>query len=421
MLVNSCPNCAKRLGFKEEQVGKRAKCGGCGEVFLLKPPVTPTQNSFLPVGTGTPAKSQSMAEGVSNSKVTTAKPSSPVNTASPPNVSVGTSDKIDVPCKCGKVLKAPASAQGKAIKCKYCNQVTPIPRLSADKASSKDSLQGANPASGSASPKSVVPKAGLVANPSSQHSAFDDPLFATPTVPNDSLGELPDTSSFQPSNALWGELDSEIAKAQSTPAMNPYGATSNAYSSNPYSAPLGNTKPTKSSEEATPIKTSSRGSAASSILNSIAWSNLMEGDTRVVMFMFGCLLIGPIVAIMGLMSGLEHGRIESEGKFAEGVIVSGEEWRGRKGSRSYNFEIAYVAEDNRPYVKKFSVSYAFFSSHISGDSIVNDAVQVKYLPSSPNSAHLVGEEPSQWTMLYFGIGGLVVGIGIAGYKLFLDD
>ena len=126
-------------------------------------------------------------------------------------------------------------------------------------------------------------------------------------------------------------------------------------------------------------------------------------------------VIAFVAGIAGIIYGYtEQARVsefDKDGVSVMGEIWSGEERSGRRGSRSYTFEIAYKVS-GRPYSNKFSVNSKFFKEHVVGDEIgPNSEVELKYLPRDPNLAIVVGGSTD-------GIWALWAGLAAAGIGLF---
>jgi len=127
-----------------------------------------------------------------------------------------------------------------------------------------------------------------------------------------------------------------------------------------------------------------------------------------------------VIALLAGIGGIIYGfteqtrvaEFDTDGVSVMGDIWSGEERSGRRGSRSYMFEIAYRVE-GRQYSNKFSVTSKFFKAHVVGDEIgPNSEVELKYLPRDPNLAIVVGGSTDGIWALWAGL--VAAGIGLFG-------
>jgi hypothetical protein len=130
-------------------------------------------------------------------------------------------------------------------------------------------------------------------------------------------------------------------------------------------------------------------------------------------------VIAFVAGIAGIVYGYtEQARVsefDKDGVSVIGEIMQGEERSGRRGRRSYTFEITYQVE-GRSYTNQFSVTGDYFKQHVRGDEIgPNSAVELKYLPRDPNQAIVVGGSTDGVWALWAGLAGAGIGLfGIVG-------
>lgn len=368
MIIIHCPKCEKRLAFKDEQAGKNAKCSGCGLIFLIKPPVPAPSTSV----TSTAATNLAVSAGNNRSPVFKSSPSqTPVlpRLSTPCKLIVDAEvvedERIGVSCECGRVIRTPKTAQGKAVRCKDCSQVTPVPTLELVPAIDYETYNARG--GESATPLLIDEKRPLKQN---VHSAS------------------PPETSFA-SNPLWSEIEAQQSNSYSQPIA------SNTYDSIPSSYSVQSNRKRKSE----------------------FWSNLVAGDLRFTIFMFMMIVGGPIMTCFGIYKAMEYGKIASEGKIAVGTIVSCSEHFSRRGGRSYSINVAYVADNGTSYQSNFSVSSSVYEARVSDGQIVHPNIEVKYLPSSPTSCYLAEDEPFQWGVFILGLCMCVAGFGVAFYRI----
>lgn len=126
------------------------------------------------------------------------------------------------------------------------------------------------------------------------------------------------------------------------------------------------------------------------------------------------IILGPILAVTGYQSKAKHDRLMEKGKVATGMIEGGDWKRGRKGGKTYHFNVVYKPEGAAPVTKKFSVGRDYFESKVSADTIVDPIAQVRYNPENPDESELVGEEENSGFLLW--VGPIVCLIGIFGTR-----
>ena len=120
---------------------------------------------------------------------------------------------------------------------------------------------------------------------------------------------------------------------------------------------------------------------------------------------------GPIVAFVSYSKKQTFDKIVTEGVEVDGTLEKGESTK-RKGVTSYKFDVAWKTKEGKSFTKNMSLSSSFVKPRLNGDSITDWDVKVKYLPSDPNEAFVVGAESDPKSGIY---GGGVVGLlGLAG-------
>lgn len=124
--------------------------------------------------------------------------------------------------------------------------------------------------------------------------------------------------------------------------------------------------------------------------------------------------VGGLVAGLGLSwkgweaQGLWE-RLDSHGKTTDGVLESGEVKKGRRGSRTYSFEVTYTPEGGAPIRQSFDVTKPFSEKVTRDDAIVEDKCVVRYDPDEPRRAIIVGGSKDARPLLSVGLGVLAVG------------
>jgi hypothetical protein len=123
------------------------------------------------------------------------------------------------------------------------------------------------------------------------------------------------------------------------------------------------------------------------------------------------LIGGPIAAITGISQKKTFDQIKATGIEVPGTLEKGESSK-RKGVTSYKFDVAFTTKDGKPMLKNMSLPSSFVKPRLSGDSIANWDVTVKYLPSDPKECFVVGAENDPSEIIY---GGGAAGVlGLAG-------
>ncbi len=140
----------------------------------------------------------------------------------------------------------------------------------------------------------------------------------------------------------------------------------------------------------------------------------MQTSTKFKIAAVIAILVGPGLAFLGHK---EKGRLENldkNGTTVDGMITGGESSKRRKSS-SYTFNVEYKKTDGKVAYRDFKVKSDFFKSHVSGDTISQPAVKVRYLESNPDEAVIVGGSTDDTAMFPAGIAALVLGLGALGF------
>lgn len=135
-------------------------------------------------------------------------------------------------------------------------------------------------------------------------------------------------------------------------------------------------------------------------LRPLVWFGLVTG------------LAGPILAVGAWLDGDRYARLDELGITVPATIGMYEESRSWRGRSSYVLGVEYEQADGRQRRRKLRVTEAFAGTVVQGASLVQSTCQVRYLPSDPDVAVVVGgsEDPRQ--LLWPGIGLGVVGGGL---------
>lgn len=110
-------------------------------------------------------------------------------------------------------------------------------------------------------------------------------------------------------------------------------------------------------------------------------------------------------------------RLDAHGKTTKGVLEQGEVKSGRRGSKSYSFEVSYTPEGGAPVRQTFAVTKAFVERCVRDDQIVEDQCTVRYDAEDPKVARIEGGSSDDRDKLWIGVGMLVVG-AVGSFILF---
>ncbi len=115
----ACP-CGAKLLAPSSSIGKRARCGKCGQAVLVQPaPPEPP-----PAASGTLLDDESQGSSITM----TAAESGASGVGMDPNVVV-VDGKVRFSCLCGARLKMPANLAGQRAKCPRCGAANTIPEV----------------------------------------------------------------------------------------------------------------------------------------------------------------------------------------------------------------------------------------------------------------------------------------------------
>jgi hypothetical protein len=102
-------------------------------------------------------------------------------------------------------------------------------------------------------------------------------------------------------------------------------------------------------------------------------------------------------------------RLEAGGKTTVAVLETGEVKSGRRGSKSYSFEVSYTPEGGAPIRQTFAVTKAFVEARVRDDRIVEDECTVRYDPADPKVALIEGGSKDERSQLTIGLAMFVAG------------
>ena len=146
--------------------------------------------------------------------------------------------------------------------------------------------------------------------------------------------------------------------------------------------------------------------------------------SRIVQWVFFAMFLGgPVLAMIGWYRSQDAAVLARDGATAQGVVVGassssriGRKFRVRK---EYELQVAWKDASAQECLKNFSVSFALFQQHVGdleGDEIRNPEIQIRYLPSNPRRALIVGTEFNWGLLLYGGLASFALGaIGFAAF------
>ena len=176
-----CESCQRSFQVPDESEGKQTRCPSCQTLILIKRPAPPAVPES-PVKVIREASAPIKATPV---KATPATPQSNYQRPSSQN-----NDGIPVSCMaCGKELRAPGKAAGKAIRCPGCQGTIPVPNEGAFQPNQVQPIQTytpqrtnsypANPLQDDSLWSSIPPASANV--PYSGSSGFDNPYDPAPS------------------------------------------------------------------------------------------------------------------------------------------------------------------------------------------------------------------------------------------------
>lgn len=125
-------------------------------------------------------------------------------------------------------------------------------------------------------------------------------------------------------------------------------------------------------------------------------------------------LAGPVLAVGAWLDEQRYAQLDAAGitvPAAIGMYEESSSWRGR---RSCVLGVEYQQEDGRERRRKLRVTEAFASTVVQGDRLVQSTCQVRYLPTDPDVAVVVGGGEDLRHAFWPGLGLAVVGAGLLG-------
>lgn len=141
----------------------------------------------------------------------------------------------------------------------------------------------------------------------------------------------------------------------------------------------------------------------------------MSNKTKAVLVGLILIAVGPFLTFTGHKEKTRLAQLEKDGATVEGYITGGESKSGRRRGTSYTFNVEFKTADGKAISRDFNMKSDFAKAHISGDSISDPNVKVRYLPADPDNAIIVGGSSDDALMFPIGIGLFVVGLGVTVY------
>ena len=140
------------------------------------------------------------------------------------------------------------------------------------------------------------------------------------------------------------------------------------------------------------------------------------------------LIAGAYVAYLGYQSQMDASVIAKDGVEVPGAVSRATSHFSRKGSNKFYLDVNYTQADGAAVSRKFTVTRAYFDSHVANGSVsetnttvTNPNVTVRYAASKPEASILVGGSPDNDPLLPFGIGIAALGIGMFITSRFLKS
>lgn len=132
-------------------------------------------------------------------------------------------------------------------------------------------------------------------------------------------------------------------------------------------------------------------------------------------------VVAVVFIVIGFSEKQKRDKLAADGVTVDAQILSGSEEGGRR-SKTRQFEVQYQTAQGQTFTENFKVNRSYFESHISGDYIDDTApCKVRYLPSDPKTAIVVDGSVDNTIMMYLGMGGSVVGLGMVGWGIKRKD
>jgi hypothetical protein len=138
---------------------------------------------------------------------------------------------------------------------------------------------------------------------------------------------------------------------------------------------------------------------------------------RAKLLVIAGIIAGPVFIFLGFKDKAAMDKIQANGITVPAVIEGGERKSGRRGSKSYKFDVSYVTQAGKPVRRTFSAPKSYVEQHVRDDTIFNDVAEVRYLADDPQEAVLVGAEDDPMALVYLGGVFLVAG-GIGSIFVF---
>lgn len=143
----------------------------------------------------------------------------------------------------------------------------------------------------------------------------------------------------------------------------------------------------------------------------------METSTKIKLVSVIVLLVGPGLAFVGWQSKQLVASLEKDGVVTSAEIVGGEWKKGRKGGKTYKFDVAFTPKGAGVRTQNFEVTSEYFSQHASEDAITNPKAEVRYLPTDPSKAMVVGGSTDDAVLFPIGIVMGLAGAGVLGFMM----
>ncbi len=136
----------------------------------------------------------------------------------------------------------------------------------------------------------------------------------------------------------------------------------------------------------------------------------METSTKIKLFAVIAVIAGPFLTFAGHKDKERLAALEKDGVTVDGIIEGGEWSKGRRSS-DYKLDVSFTPQNGAQTLQTFKVTSNFFSAHASETAVTDEAVKVRYLPSSiQDSAIIVGGSTDSTAMFGVGIGAFVIGL-----------
>ncbi len=129
-------------------------------------------------------------------------------------------------------------------------------------------------------------------------------------------------------------------------------------------------------------------------------------------------LWGVYLASNGSGTGKQMAQLEKKGVTVPGIIESAktkESKSGRRRTTDYFVVAAFTTQSGDPKKSEFEVTPSFFEARTQGQglmgSIVNPNVEIRYLPTDPSLAIIIGGSVDKSSDFWFGIALVAAGLG----------